>query len=138
MMISLKETTATIFLFLMLAVNAAARPTLSLDGTWRFHFSPCESDADRQLVDSPAEYKQSIQVPGSWDAQGIGEATSKMRHNAVGIGWYRKTFSIPADWRGKQIWLVIGGVHRNAKVWVNGHFIGEHVGYPVGFKFNIT
>ena len=30
------------------------------------------------------------------------------------------------------------GVHRNGQVWLNGKYVGEHKGYPVGFRFNLT
>ncbi len=33
---------------------------------------------------------------------------------------------------------MIGGVHRSAKVWVNGSYLGEHIGYPTSARFDIT
>src|SRR5262245_30674831 len=86
---------------------AADRPTVSLDGKWEFRFGP-EGPFDRML-----------NVPGCWDAQGVGEPTDKMRHNAIGVGWYRRTFEVPPDWRGRHVWLIVGGVHRSAVVRVN-------------------
>lgn len=54
------------------------------------------------------------------------------------IGWYRKTFSIPASDLGKRIGIEFDGVYRNSVVWLNGFYLGEeHSGYN-GFRYDIT
>ena len=54
------------------------------------------------------------------------------------VGWYRKTFFIPASDLGKRISFDFDGVHRNSIVWVNGFYLGtEHSGYA-GFSYDIT
>jgi hypothetical protein len=118
--------------------GAISRPNFSLDGRWEFRFTPDDIGEQEGWYKSGKKFPLRLQVPGCWDAQGIGEETDKMRHHAIGMGWYRRTFGVPPKWRGKQIWLHFGGVHRSAKVWVNEQLVGEHWGYPVAFKFNIT
>jgi exo-1,4-beta-D-glucosaminidase len=39
--------------------------------------------------------------------------------------WYRKTFALPASYRGKAIWLNFQGINYRANVWVNGTKIGD-------------
>ncbi len=54
------------------------------------------------------------------------------------VGWYRKTFFIPADDLGKRISIEFDGVYRDAKVWVNGFYVGEeHSGY-CNFTYDIS
>jgi beta-galactosidase len=54
------------------------------------------------------------------------------------IGWYRKTFSIPASDLGKRISIDFDGVFRNSIVWVNGFYLGqEHSGYA-SFSYDIS
>lgn len=54
------------------------------------------------------------------------------------IGWYRKTFTIPASDLGKHISIQFDGVFRNSIVWVNGHYLGtEQSGYS-SFEYNIS
>ena len=54
------------------------------------------------------------------------------------IGWYRKTFFIPASDLGKRISIDFDGVFRNSIVWVNGFYLGqEHSGYS-SFSYDIT
>lgn len=55
-----------------------------------------------------------------------------------GIGWYRKHFVMPENDKGKQIFIDFDGAMANAKVWLNGEFVGE---WPYGytsFRFNLT
>ncbi len=54
------------------------------------------------------------------------------------VGWYRKSFFIPASDQGKRISLEFDGVHRNSIVWVNGFYLGtEHSGYT-SFSYDIS
>jgi len=56
----------------------------------------------------------------------------------AGIGWYRKTFKAPAEWRGKSISIYFEGVYMNSEVFVNGKSLGV---YPYGyssFSYDLT
>ena len=54
------------------------------------------------------------------------------------VGWYRKTFNIPASDLGRRISIACDGVFRNSIVWVNGHYLGtEQSGYD-GFEYDLT
>jgi beta-galactosidase/beta-glucuronidase len=52
--------------------------------------------------------------------------------------WYRRTFSVSDAWRGKRVLLHFGAVDWQAKVFVNGQPVGEHVGGYLPFYFDIT
>jgi beta-galactosidase len=121
------------------AGSLQARPTLSLDGEWAFRFAPDDrGEQERWYSKEATGFDRRLTVPGCWDAQGVGEATDKMRHHAVGVGWYRRTVELPAEWSAKRVCLHVGGAHRSARVWVNGKLVGEHWGYPVAFRFDVT
>ena len=54
------------------------------------------------------------------------------------VGWYRKTFDIPAEDLGRRISVEFDGIHRDASVWVNGFFLGrESSGYD-SYAYDIT
>ncbi len=52
--------------------------------------------------------------------------------------WYRRTFELPAAWRGDRVLLHFGAVDWEAKVWVNGREAGAHRGGYDAISFDIT
>ncbi len=52
--------------------------------------------------------------------------------------WYKRTFSIPESWNGKNILLHFDGVDFASDVWINGKKIGSHEGSSDAFVFDIT
>ena len=38
--------------------------------------------------------------------------------------WYRRTFEVPADWRGQKVLLHFGAVDWETQVFINGHEVG--------------
>jgi beta-galactosidase len=127
--------------------------TMSLDGTWEFAVDPDKVGQDKQwyLPDVPLPNKRDIQVPGCWEAQGVGEPGRsnegtaghetyghKMFTNYGGAAWYRKTVKVPAKWQDNKIWLKIGGINSIGWIWVNGEFIAKHYEYAGTYKYDIT
>lgn len=56
----------------------------------------------------------------------------------VSVGWYRKTFEIPNSDLGRHIALTFDGVHRDSKVWINGHYLGNEASGYNSFTYDIT
>ncbi len=54
------------------------------------------------------------------------------------IGWYRKKFTVQAADSGKRFSITFDGVFRDAKVWVNGFYLGTNESGYVGFTRDIT
>ena len=52
--------------------------------------------------------------------------------------WYRRTFSVPADWNGKRIILHFGAVDFESEVYINGKSAGIHKGGYDPFSYDIT
>lgn len=83
-----------------------------------------------------------IAVPSCWELQGFGKydygyAKDSVRGKEKGLYKYR--FNVPANWKGKAINLVFGGVMTDAEVKVNGKSAGEiHQGAFYEFKYDIT
>jgi beta-galactosidase len=64
----------------------------------------------------------------------------KLRMNQVynGLGWYRKHFKVPAEYRNSKVFIEFEGVRQAAEVYVNGKFIGRHENGINAFGFDIT
>jgi beta-galactosidase len=56
----------------------------------------------------------------------------------VGYGWYRKHFTVPADWSGRRVFLEFDGAFQSTQVFVNGKSIGTHQGGYTGFSLDAT
>ncbi|MBE3135481.1 MAG: hypothetical protein IMZ55_18595, partial [Acidobacteria bacterium] len=130
--------------------TAPPRQTLSLDGPWTFA-TDAGNVGEAQKWYAPGARLQAmplagyaptadgrIQVPGIWDAQGYGTETDRLRHNFVGKGWYKREVDLPRLAEGRRALLRITGVHRYAKVWWDGIYLGEHIGYLSPFEYDIT
>ncbi len=55
-----------------------------------------------------------------------------------GIGWYRKTFSVPSDYKDKKVFIEFDGAYMNSEVWLNGNSLGTRpYGYS-SFEYDLT
>ncbi len=94
---------------------------------------------------------RTIQVPGCWEAQGIGEPGMSLTWDLpfdciprplnnvyMGTARYRRTIEIPEDWAGKRIWLKVGGVRSEAWFWVNQQRVAHLNTYCGTYKYDIT
>lgn len=102
------------------AIAGANAAKISLNGNWMFN-----PNGDLPKGESK------IEVPGEWEMQGF-------KVNKGVAACYKKTFDLPTDWNGKRVHIRFDAVSSNAKVYVNGKFIGEHEGSFAAFEFDIT
>jgi beta-galactosidase len=54
------------------------------------------------------------------------------------VGWYRKEFVIPESDLGRRITITFEGIHRDSKVWINGHYMGNEPSGYTTFTYDIT
>jgi beta-galactosidase len=137
--------------------DASPREHLSLDANWKFHLGddwPGALRLDKAgSSGGPASEKfndtawRSLDLPHDWAIELPFDKNADGSHGfrAVGpgftknsIGWYRRTFELPAADDGKRIWLTFDGVFRDATVWVNGWLVTRHEGGYYGFREDIT
>jgi len=81
-----------------------------------------------------------IGVPSNWELQGFGDYNyGNDKKKASEQGKYRRTFSVPATWGDRRIFLVFEGVMTDTEVWINGRSAGpKHRGGFYRFKYEIT
>ncbi|MDQ2718729.1 MAG: DUF4982 domain-containing protein [Bacteroidota bacterium] len=102
------------------------------DANWHFHFGDLPEAKETDYVDN--SWRQ-LNLPHDWSIEG---AFSKDNPAGVGggalpggIGWYRKTFTLPETDKNKSIFIDFDGVYMNSDVWINGHLLGNR---PYGFS----
>jgi len=107
------------------------RERLLFDHDWKF-FLGDPGGAEAATYDATAW--RSIDVPHDWSIEGRIDPASPVGGSGgyfpAGIGWYRRTFTVPAAWSGRRVSVEFEGVYMNATVYVNGHELGTH---PYGY-----
>lgn len=104
---------------------------INLNGKWQFTFN---SDKGKRTAENgtPAAFDREIMVPFSW-----GSALSGVP-NEGHQGWYGRSVTIPKEWQGKRIYLVIGASEWSTHAWLNGKPLGNHQGGYTPFEFELT
>jgi hypothetical protein len=102
---------------------------LCLNGLWDYALTAPDA------AKPPAAFAGKILVPFPYEAalSGVGGASPVTQ-----LLWYRRTFSVPADWAGKRVLLHFGAVNWECKVAVNGKPMMEHQGGYTAFDCDIT
>lgn len=125
---------------------------LSLNGTWKFNLA--EKPADRPFWFFKDNFDtrkwNDIQVPSNWEVNGydypiyvnvtypheVTPPTIQEHYNPVGS--YKRQFTIPEAWKGKEIYLHAGAVSSNMNLWINGEYVGYSEDSKTPAEFNIT
>ncbi|MBS1728207.1 MAG: DUF4982 domain-containing protein [Armatimonadetes bacterium] len=94
-------------------------------------------DSKWRLIDLPHDW--AIELPFDQNAEGgHGYKAIGRDYPQNSIGWYRKTFEVPADLLGKRVSLHFDGIYRDARVWCNGTFIKRNESGYIGFDCDLT
>lgn len=105
------------------STNAPAIPTGNIDDDLAYARADFD-DHNWRALDLPHDWA----IEGPFDQSLPGE-TAKLPY--AGVGWYRKSFTVPNGEVGQQIYLEVDGAMSYAAVWLNGRFIG---GWPYGYS----
>ena len=106
----------------------------SLNGEWALKV--IEGTADTDEVPAQDGSWGKIPVPGCWEAYGYCKPSYDKANTLT--GYYRTTFSVPTEWKGKRIVLRLDGVLYGYDLWINGKKAGSwRSGYNTAL-FDIT
>lgn len=100
----------------------------SLNGLWDYAITPVD-------VARAQEFTGRILVPFAIEASLSGVGRTVAPEEAL---WYRRTFTVPQDWRDQRVLLHFGAVDWECTVWVNGHRLGIHRGGYDPFSWDIS
>ena len=135
---------------------------ISLNGKGKFNYVENFADRPTDFMDIHADVSKwpDINVPGNWELQGFGTPVyvnqsyefcspgyapywDKPNPPYVPKEWnptgtYRRTFTLPADWDNKEIFLSADGVRGAAFYYLNGKFAGMSKDSKTPARFNVT
>ena len=104
---------------------------ISLDGNWNYQTDPGNEGIRKQFF-SPsydASAWKAMTVPSQWFVQGL---------DYHGVVWFRREIQVPDSFPGSVAELHFGAVSYEARVWVNGIYVGRHIGPYTSFKLDVT
>ena len=116
-----------------------ARQTELFTKNWQFFLGDIPNGQSQDLNDS--EWR-TLNLPYDWSIEGEfskdNPATIGGGALPGGIGWYRKTFTIPESDKDRLIFIDFDGVYRDSEVWINDHYLGKRpYGYS-SFRYELT
>lgn len=129
----------------MLVVNACANADASaprsanFDEGWKFNLGDSAAYSQPDFNDSSW---RSLNLPHDWAIEGdfSKENPSGTGGGALpgGIGWYRKTFTVPGYKEGEKVYIDFDGAYMNTTVYINGHELGTRPYGYASFSYDIT
>jgi len=109
------------------------------DYDWKFFLGDA---AEAKANDFNDEGWRKLDLPHDWSIEGKVNPKNTTGGGGgyfpAGIGWYRKTFQVPDEWKAKKIAIYFEGVYMNSEVFINGKSLGV---YPYGyssFSYDLT
>lgn len=125
---------------------------LSLNGRWKFHLANTPEGTPKDFFISNFNDQKwpEITVPSNWEMQGFGDPLFRnvahpfqsnppfvpREHNPTGS--YRKTFTIPDNWKNKRIFLRMEKTASASFVWINGQEVGYNEGAQEPAEYDVT
>jgi beta-galactosidase len=109
------------------------------DKNWTFHLG--EASHPEAVSFNDASWRK-LNLPHDWSIELPFDSTSPTGTGGGalrgGMGWYRKTFTLPATDKGKNIFIDFDGVYCNSEVFINGHSFGVRPNGYISFRYDMT
>ncbi len=123
----------------------------TLNGDWKFHYAPSPADAPAGFEAAGFDVSAwaAIPVPGNWQMHGYGRPQYTNVNYPIPVdkphvpdanptGLYVRSFTLPADWKGRPVILHFAGVDSAFYVWANGRPVGFSKVPHMPAEFNLT
>jgi beta-galactosidase len=120
-------------------ISGQPRTTENFNSNWKFHLGN-DSLAFRITYDDSKW--RTLKLPHDWSIEGpFDEKNSGTQAEGglpAGIGWYRKSFTIPLSSKEKVVYIDFDGIYKNSEVWINGHYLGKRPYGYISFRYELT
>lgn len=106
---------------------------INLNGVWEFEFDDYDlGESEKWFLGK--DFSRKIVVPYPYQSK-LSGINDPMPHDIV---WYKRKFCVPEEYLSKRVLLKFRAVDYEAKVWVNGKYVGFHRGGYSPFYFDVT
>ncbi len=143
-------------------INDKGDMQMSLNGEWKFNWTKTPDEQPQDFFNTSFDDSgwKTFPVPGDWEMNGYGTPiysssgytfkidppfvmkepkknyTAYVERNPTGC--YRRTFSVPAEWKGKEVFVRFGAVSSAFYLYVNGQEVGYSQGSMEPAEFCLT
>ncbi|WP_242691715.1 beta-galactosidase GalB [Desertivirga arenae] len=128
-----------IYFHLTGVTEAQTRNIQNFDKGWKFYLGEVSKASTASFDDSRW---RSLNLPHDWSIEGKFDEKNPSGQGGGalpgGIGWYRKTFSVPLSSKNRSVFIDFGGIYRNSEVWINGHSLGIRPNGYISFRYDLS
>ena len=124
----------SLFIFMALGhIHAAEREKYNFNSDWKLKVGDIVQAEEVDYLD--AEWK-SVTLPHAFNEDEAFKLNIKDLTDT--IVWYRKHFRLPADAKGRKVFIEFEGARQGIDLYVNGHLVGQHENGVMAFGFDLT
>lgn len=124
----------SLFIFMALGhIHAAEREKYNFNSDWKLKVGDIVQAEEMDYPD--AEWK-SVTLPHAFNEDEAFKLNIKDLTDT--IVWYRKHFRLPADAKGRKVFIEFEGARQGIDLYVNGHLVGQHENGVMAFGFDLT
>lgn len=118
---------------------SATTTTLNFNDNWKFILGDSPEYSNNDFNDASW---RTLTLPHDWSIEGRYDKSNPSGpqggYMPCGIGWYRKSFTLPDSLRGRRFFIHFDGVYMKSQVWINGRMVGEYPNGYNAFQYDIT
>jgi beta-galactosidase/beta-glucuronidase len=129
------------FALILVAATLQAKPQFGkaelFNNNWRFNLSDVKEGSSSTLDDSKWRI---LDLPHDWSVEGTlsPDKASCTGYLPGGIGWYRKSFTVPDSEKSKKVFIYFEGVYNHSEVFINGVSVGKRPNGYISFMYDLT
>jgi beta-galactosidase len=122
-----------------LTFQEQSRSVVSFNKDWKFTLG---DDSLAENINYDDSKWRTLALPHDWSIEGAFSKDNPCKTDGgalpTGIGWYRKSFVLPLELKGRNIFIDFDGVYRNSEIWINGHYLGKRAYGYSSFRYELT
>ena len=129
------------FALILVTTTLQAKPQFGkaelFNNNWRFNLSDVKEGSNSTLDDSKWRI---LDLPHDWSVEGTlsPDKASCTGYLPGGIGWYRKSFTVPDSEKSKKVFIYFEGVYNHSEVFINGVTVGKRPNGYISFMYDLT
>jgi beta-galactosidase len=125
--------------FTHLDAQPESRNIISFNKDWSFYLGEV---SNAELPEFNDKTWRKLDLPHDWSIEGKFDKDNPAGTGGGalpgGLGWYRKTFTLPESSKDKNTFIDFDGVYRKSEVWLNSHLLGNRPNGYISFRYDLT